>query len=110
MIRTLVGNAVEKLGHEFMEAADGKEGLTLVRTVHPDLVVLDLNMGEMGGLDTLRSLRGDTEFKMIPIIVLTVETRQRIIREVLTWKIDDYLIKPVNTKKLQERLAVHLGA
>ncbi|MDB4699110.1 response regulator [Candidatus Latescibacteria bacterium] len=74
------------------------------------MVVSDLNMGEMGGLDTLGSLRGDAEFKKVPIIVLTVEPRQRIIREVLTWKIDDYLIKPVNMKKLQERLAVHLGA
>ena len=109
MIRQLVGNAVEKLGHEFMEAVDGKEGLELIRTVRPDLVVLDLNMGKMGGLDTLRSLRGDPEFKTTPIIVLTVETRQRIIREVLTWKIDDYLIKPVNMKKLQARMAVYLN-
>jgi len=46
----------------------------------------------------------------VPMIVLTVEPLQRIIREVLTWKIDDYLIKPVNMKKRQERLAVHLGA
>ena len=74
------------------------------------MVVLDLNMGEMGGLDTPRFLRGDAEFKKVPIIVLTVEPLQRIIREVLTWKIDDYLIKPVNMKKRQERLAVHLGA
>lgn len=73
------------------------------------MVVLDLNMGEMGGLDTPRSLRGDAEFKKVPIIVLMVEPRQRIIREVLTWKIDDYLIKPI-MKKRQERLAVHLGA
>jgi DNA-binding response OmpR family regulator len=74
------------------------------------MVVLDLNMGEMGGLDTPGFLRGDAEFKKVPIIVLTVEPLQRIIREVLTWKIDDYLIKPVNMKKRQERLAVHLGA
>ncbi len=74
------------------------------------MVVLDLNMGEMGGLDTPGFLRGDAEFKKVPMIVLTVEPLQRIIREVLTWKIDDYLIKPVNMKKRQERLAVHLGA
>ena len=74
------------------------------------MVVLDLNMGEMGGLDTPGFLRGDAEFKKVPMIVLTVEPLQRIIREVLTWKIDDYLIKPENMKKRQERLAVHLGA
>lgn len=108
MIRKLVSDVVIKLGHNIIEAADGKIGIPLIKSHKPDLIVLDLLMAEKGGMETLKELRSDPNFKTTPIIMLTTEASQRIIREAMTWRVNDYIVKPVGSKKLRERIAAQL--
>jgi two-component system, chemotaxis family, chemotaxis protein CheY len=109
MIRRIVSDVVVKMGHNIIEAADGLIGIPLIKSCKPDLIVLDLIMAEKGGMETLKELRSDPNFKTTPIIMLTIESNPRVIREVLTWGVNDYLVKPIGSKKLKERIAAQLN-
>ena len=64
--RTLV-----KAGYVVIHAADGQEGLRIAREEIPDLILLDMMLPKMSGLDVLRALKGDMRVKHIPVIVLS---------------------------------------
>jgi CheY-like chemotaxis protein len=70
-LRLLARRALDKDGHSIREAADGAEGLERVADWAPDLVVLDLVMPEMDGLEVLRRLRAEPATKRLPVLVLT---------------------------------------
>lgn len=108
MIRKIVSDVVVKLGHNIIEAADGNIGIPLVKSQKPDLIILDLVMAKKGGMETLKELRSDPNFKTTPIIMLTTEASQHIIREAMTWRVNDYIVKPIGSKKLRERISAQL--
>jgi CheY-like chemotaxis protein len=58
-------------GYNVITASDGREGLYLASAEHPDLIITDLNMPEVNGLDLIKQLRSLPDFKEIPIIILT---------------------------------------
>ena len=57
--------------YSFVEAADGNEALLVVRELEPDLVVLDIMLPGIGGLDVLRTIRADAALAEIPVVVIT---------------------------------------
>ena len=69
-----------------------------------NLIILDINMAELGGLDTLKALRADPDIADTPVIMLTVEARNHVIREAMSYQVTDYLIKPAKSKELKERI------
>ena len=70
-IRSLVRDCLELEGHEIVEAADGPSALDAVASDNPDLMVLDIMMPGMSGLDVLTELRGQPTTKELPVILLT---------------------------------------
>jgi len=90
-----------KAGFEVMHAYDGPTGLTLAHRTQPDLVVLDLMMPEMDGLDVCRELRREGN---VPIIMLTarVEETDKLIG--LELGADDYMTKPFSPRELVARV------
>ena len=96
---------LEHGGFRVLEAGDGKSALTLARQSRPDLIVLDLNLPGMDGLDVCRTLRRESD---IPIIMLTarVEETDRLIG--LELGADDYISKPFSPRELVARVRVIL--
>ena len=90
-----------KAGFDVVHAYDGSTGLALARKSQPDLVVLDLMMPEMDGLDVCRELRRDGN---VPIIMLTarVEETDKLIG--LELGADDYMTKPFSPRELVARV------
>jgi CheY-like chemotaxis protein len=68
-IRYVVKRALERAGHEVVAAADGKAALDAVRKHRPDVVVTDLDMPHMTGLDLCRAIRADRELRHIPVVL-----------------------------------------
>jgi len=95
----------EKAGFSTLLAADGEIGLLLVRSEQPDLIILDLNLPGMDGLDICRAIRRDKNDSIarIPIIILTarVEETDRLIG--LELGADDYVPKPFSPRELVAR-------
>jgi DNA-binding response OmpR family regulator len=69
--RTANARALTKAGYEVIYAADGEEGLGAAYASIPDLIVLDMMLPKLSGLDVLRALKGDALVKNIPVIVMS---------------------------------------
>lgn len=89
-----------------VEAAGGSEGLEKAHTESPDLILLDINMPGMSGLDVCRQLRADGS--LVPIIMLTAKTD--VIDKVVGLEVgaDDYVTKPFEVRELMARIGAHL--
>jgi len=92
-------------GYDIVTASNGSKGLTLARREKPDLIVLDLMMPEMDGLDVCREIRRESN---VPIIMLTarVEETDKLIG--LELGADDYITKPFSPRELVARVRVVL--
>lgn len=92
---------LEKAGHRVISASRGNTGLAMYETSHPDLVLLDLNLPGMDGLDVARSIR---RHKDTPIIMLTarVEEPDRLVG--LELGADDYVTKPFSPREVVARV------
>ncbi len=94
-------------GHAYQvtEAHSGQEGLDLITSVKPDLVILDLGLPDLDGLQVIRRVR---EWSNVPIIVLSVREREQDKITALDAGADDYLTKPFGVGELLARLRVAL--
>ena len=87
----LARDYLERSGYAVLTAGDGRTALTIARSEKPDMVVLDLNLPELDGLDVCRTLRRESD---VPIIMLTarIDETDRLIG--LELGADDYITKP----------------
>ena len=88
-------------GHQVISAADGLEGLRLAREAHPDLVVLDLMLPGMDGIEICRLLREESE---VPIVMLTARVEEEDRLAGLDLGADDYVTKPFSPRELAARI------
>ncbi len=104
-IVTLVRDYLERAGFGVRVAANGKAALTLARTEKPDLVILDLGLPGMDGLDVTRELRRGSN---VPVIMLTARSEESDKLIGLELGADDYVTKPFSPKELVARVRVVL--
>lgn len=86
-------NLLGKKGYEVISAFDGQSGLTLAKEEKPDLILLDLILPKLHGLDVLKKLKKDSQTKEIPIIVLTNLEKPEHISQALELGATTYLVK-----------------
>ena len=99
----MVGEYLGQSGFEVSHAGDGHSGLSAVQSAPPDLVILDLMLPDMDGLDVLKSLR---EWSSVPVLILSVRDQESVKVAALENGADDYVTKPFSTAELIARLAV----
>jgi DNA-binding response OmpR family regulator len=99
----LVRDYLERAGFAVHVASDGKSALSLARTERPDLIVLDLGLPQMDGLDVTRELR---KLSNVPIIMLTARSEESDKLIGLELGADDYITKPFSPKELVARVRV----
>jgi DNA-binding response OmpR family regulator len=104
--RQMVRLAMQSQSYLLTEAKTGDEGLEVARTSEPDLILLDINMPGMSGLDVCRKLRA--EGSLVPIIMLTAksDTIDKVVG--LEVGADDYMTKPYEVRELMARIGAHL--
>ncbi len=105
-IRRLLAQELSSAGYQVLEAADGLEAVNRARRDRPALIILDLMMPNMSGLDALRVLKGDPTTAPIPVLILSVlEDREQGLR----LGADEYLTKPVDSEHLTRTIAALLA-
>ena len=104
-IREVVGLYLRRDGHAVVSAADGEEALEVYRRTRPDLVVLDLMLPKVSGLEVCRRIQAE---RRVPLIMLTArgEEEDRIVG--LGLGADDYVIKPFSPRELAARVGAVL--
>lgn len=99
-LRRVITRFLGAAGYEVPEAADGRAGLTLVRELLPDLVLLDLMLPELDGWSVLQRLKGDAATASIPVVVLTASVGAALTERALRLGAIRYLVKPLDTRIL----------
>ncbi|MCK4988766.1 MAG: SpoIIE family protein phosphatase [Desulfobacterales bacterium] len=90
--------------YDIMAATDGEMGLTIAREKHPDLILLDIMMPKMDGIEVCRKLRADASMPFVPIIMVTAKADSKDIVAGLEAGADEYLTKPVDQAALVARV------
>ena len=103
-IRELISFNLANEGHQVFEANDGEVGIDKARNNNPDLILLDLMLPGIQGLDVCRIIKSDQETKEIPIIMVTALGQEEDIVKGLETGADDYITKPFSIKVLIARL------
>jgi two-component system KDP operon response regulator KdpE len=104
-IRRVLRTALVAQGYEAIDARNGEEALDMLKEERADLVILDVNMPGMNGLETCRAMRSFTE---VPIVMLTVRDAETDKVEALDAGADDYVTKPFGSPELLARIRAAL--
>jgi len=104
-IRRIMRTTLTGAGYEVEDARSGEEALVKLREFRPDLVLLDINMPGMGGLEACRAIRADPN---VAIIMLTVHNTEAAKVEALDAGADDFVTKPFGTPELLARIRAAL--
>jgi two-component system KDP operon response regulator KdpE len=104
-IRRVLRSTLTAQGYVLIDAKTGEEGVDIARKIKPDLILLDLNMPGMGGIETCREIR---TFSSAPIIMLTVRNAERDKVLALDAGADDYVVKPFGIEELLARVRANL--
>lgn len=107
-IEEMVTFKLTNSGHEIIHARDGQEALVRAMAERPDLVVLDVTMPGLDGLEVLRRLKADRALHSIPVIMLTAKAREHDVLTGLSGSAIDYLVKPFSPKELAARVEAAL--
>src|SRR5579859_7740941 len=99
---------LQREGYEIVVTHDGREGLRKAQTLLPDLVILDLMLPGIGGLEVCRELRAGQQTAGIPIMMLTAKSEETDQVVGFTMGADDYVTKPFSVRVLMQRVKVLL--
>lgn len=99
-IRDMVSFTLKSAGYETVEAKDGMEGLNIAKTSRFDLVISDVNMPNMDGIELCKELRNLASFKFTPILMLTTESSTDMKMRGKSAGATGWLVKPFNPEKL----------
>jgi DNA-binding response OmpR family regulator len=102
-IRMIVKKAFQQYDCNISEAENGMEGLALAAKVKPDLIILDITMPVMTGIEMLGKLKEDPELMAIPVIMLTAESGKDNVMGIVKMGVRDYIVKPFKGDQLIER-------
>lgn len=102
----IFGNMKE---YEFLSACDGKEGLEVALQRKPDLILMDVEMPRMTGIEACRALRENAGTRNIPIVLLTMRGEDHAVKRGFDSGCNEYLVKPLSETVLIAVLKKYLG-
>ncbi len=102
-IRMIVKKAFSPFNCDLYEGENGVEGLALANKERPDLIILDITMPVMNGIEMLEKLKSEKNLKDIPVIMLTAESGKDNVMKIVKMGVRDYMVKPFKGDQLVER-------
>jgi CheY-like chemotaxis protein len=102
--RDILATRLQANGYEVLHAADGEEALSVTRAQRPDLILLDIMMPKLDGIEVCRRLKADAAFPFTPVILVTAKAESGDMVQGLDAGADEYVTKPVDQKVLVARI------
>lgn len=102
MVRGIVEKIVGSIGFDAVHAANGKDAMDMLRSEYQDiaLVLLDWNMPVLNGMDVIKKMRSEDQFKNIPVLMVSTESETQRIQEALNAGAQGYVTKPFTPEQL----------
>jgi two-component system chemotaxis response regulator CheY len=113
VMRKIVERSLRQAGLEMLavhEASSGTEGLDLLRARQVDLILSDINMPSMDGLEFLRQLRAQNLAPGVPVVMITTESSEEHVRQAILAGAQGYIRKPFTAEQVKERVLPLVGA
>jgi len=107
MNRDMLARRLERKGYEVACAVDGPEGIAMAASEKPDIILMDVALGEMDGWEATAAIRGDPATSHIPIIALTAHALQSDRLKSIDAGCVDFETKPVQLPQLLEKIEFH---
>lgn len=104
-IRTFISTTLKNQGYKITSASNGKDGMHLAASLCPDIILLDLGLPDLDGMDVIKQLRA---WSAVPIIVISARTNEHEKAKALDCGADDYITKPFGTVELLARIRTSL--
>jgi two-component system cell cycle response regulator DivK len=108
--RILLRDIILFHGYNAVEAVNGTEGVMKAKDLHPDLILMDIQMPGKDGFEAIMELKQDPETADIIIIALTSFAMKGDRERIMAAGFDDYLAKPIDTRKLPQLIEKHITA
>lgn len=109
-MRNLIKGILFKLGlHKVVDAADGNEALSILKTERIDFIISDWNMPKMDGLELLKKVRENDDYKNTPFLMITAENSKDRVVEAIQAGTSDFIAKPFTEGTLREKIESILG-
>ena len=105
----MIAEYLETIGFQVCRAKNGEEALTIARETRPDIILMDIQMPIMDGLEATRKLKADETLAAIPVLALTALAMRGDRERCLEAGADAYLSKPVGLKKLMQMINQLVG-
>jgi len=102
--RDILATRLEANGYEVLHAGDGEQALAVTREHRPDLILLDIMMPKLDGIEVCRRIKGDAALPFTPIVLVTAKAESSDVVEGLDAGADEYLTKPIDQKALVARV------
>ncbi len=104
-VRTSVCALLQHFGFaNIAEAGDGCQALDIIKSNKIDLLITDLDMPNMDGIELVRAIRSDDSLKDLPVLFLTADAEKNSIVDAVQAGVDDYLLKPFTMKVLEQKI------
>jgi len=103
-MRELLMSALTDAGFDIVQAVDGLDGLKVLETSVPDVIITDITMPRMDGIDFIKEVRADARRRSIPILVLTTETELSLKDRAQEAGATGWIAKPFHPEKLSEAI------
>jgi two-component system, chemotaxis family, chemotaxis protein CheY len=105
LMRRIIVNSLIDMGfRDVFEAEDGEEALGILQSHQIDIIITDILMPRMGGIDLVKSIRKVESLKKIPVIVITTLDTKESVKEVISAKVNYYITKPFKSEVLKEKI------
>jgi CheY-like chemotaxis protein len=105
----MLTSALMSRGYRVIAVKDGVEALASAREIHPDLILMDIQMPNLDGMEATRQIRADAMLRDIPVIAMTALTMPGDREQCLEAGVNNYLGKPISTRELLKTIQQHLG-
>lgn len=109
-MRSLLVSTIESCGDfEVVEAKSGFDALRLLPREKIDLIITDINMPDINGLELISYLRGNESYAKTPLFIVSTEGREKDVEKGLLLGANEYVVKPINPERLQELILKYIG-
>ena len=108
--RLLVRDVLQASGYRVVEAENAEDGLRMAAEQRPDLILMDIQLPGINGMETLKLLRADAETRDIPIMAVTASAMTHDRQKIMATGFDAYQSKPLNVREFVEAVRALLGA
>jgi len=109
-MRSLLIATIESCGdYQVVEASSGFEALRLLPREQVDLIITDINMPDINGLELISYVRKNANYTDTPLFIISTEGREKDVEKGLALGANEYLVKPIDPRRLQELIVKYIG-